>query len=310
MKQFLLMVFSILILVSCEDSFTQTGNYKEDYAMGAILQGDTSVQTITLSKNYILEDLSQPRNPKNLWVKNATVTLSFDEEAYIFNQVEDDIVKYEVGNLKLPIDKTIKIEALLPDGRWIRAFTKTPKEVSFSGYSNKYLPSEDNSDIYSVSWRSFERDVNFFPKLTLEYNVQENGILKNYKIPVPQEYLIVDDKEVAIYPDASSQIGCAFKMDALNKLMTSIYQKESHSRSDYFINKVLRFELIIMDQNLTSYYLITNNILDTYSVKLDESEYSNIEGGIGIFGSFIKQEYFFYLTDEYIYSFGYRIKTN
>jgi hypothetical protein len=41
-----------------------------------------------------------------------------------------------------------------------------------------------------------------------------------------------------------------------------------------------------MNSDLAAYYSSLNGFLDEYSVRLDEQVYSNINGGIGIFGAY------------------------
>lgn len=309
MRKLFLITFFVFLIIGCDDNFSPFGDYKEDYVLSAILQGDSLVQTVTISENYIDTDFSNIKTNRNLWVKDAIITLSYDEEAFIFNQLGNDIVKYEINNFTVPIDKVIKIEALLPNGRWVRSFTKSPKEILFRGNSDQFIPPDDNRKFFSIIWQSFERDIVFIPKLTMDYSINKNGILEKHTIELPQNFVSSNGEEIPVFPSPRSQIGISFQMNALDKSLKDIYCNENN-KSSYFINKALKFELIILDQNLSSYYLITNNILDNYSVRLNTAEFSNIENGLGIFGSFIKQEYFMYLTEEYIYSFGYRVKTN
>ncbi|MAT57793.1 MAG: hypothetical protein CMF23_07440 [Ignavibacteriae bacterium] len=309
MKRFLTVLIIIASFYSCDDSFSPIGEFEDKYILSAVLNGDTAVQTITISKSYMIENLSENKTVKNLWIKGAEVTVAYDDTAFVFNELQNDITKYEAGGFQLPFDKILKIEALLPDGRWIRSYTKTPKQVSFRGESNQFIPPDYGGNIYSVAWQSFERDVNFVPKLTLEYYINIDGVFKRNMIEVPIKYVKNEGKETPIYPSVSNQIGVGFELSALEKTLKNIYD-DQYRKQDYYISKALRFELIILDQNLTSYYLITNNVLDNYSVRLGESEFSNVEGGIGIFGSFIQQNYFMYMTEEFINSFGYSIKTN
>jgi hypothetical protein len=49
-----------------------------------------------------------------------------------------------------------------------------------------------------------------------------------------------------------------------------------------------------------------NGYLDRYSVRTDERVYSNINGGIGIFGSRMDSDYSYPMDRKYVESFGYR----
>jgi len=56
---------------------------------------------------------------------------------------------------------------------------------------------------------------------------------------------------------------------------------------------------------LSKYYNSTNRSLDTYSVKLNETDYSNITNGYGIFGAYVRKYAGIRFTHAYIESFGY-----
>ena len=66
------------------------------------------------------------------------------------------------------------------------------------------------------------------------------------------------------------------------------------------------FGLTEFDFPLSRYYASVNGSLDRYSVRTDESVYSNIDGGIGIFGSTMSSEYSFPVDKKYVESFGYK----
>jgi hypothetical protein len=66
-----------------------------------------------------------------------------------------------------------------------------------------------------------------------------------------------------------------------------------------------RFELLSFDEHLSNYYSSTHGYLDEFSIRLDETVYSNIEGGMGIFGSYYKSERLFPIYASYIASYGF-----
>ena len=67
----------------------------------------------------------------------------------------------------------------------------------------------------------------------------------------------------------------------------------------------MKLEIVVLDQNLTSYYQSNNDVLDGFSVRLNQSDYSNIENGLGLFASYVKQQLELRLRSDYIESFGY-----
>ena len=64
-------------------------------------------------------------------------------------------------------------------------------------------------------------------------------------------------------------------------------------------------ELYVFDRNLSGYYASVGKIGDSFSIRLDEIDFSNVEGGFGVFGSYISQKLAIAFDEEYINSFGY-----
>ena len=81
--------------------------------------------------------------------------------------------------------------------------------------------------------------------------------------------------------------------------------KGDPEKENYFI-KNAEFDVIILDDNLAPYYFSIQTFLDGFTVILDQQDYSNIEGGYGVFGSFFKQTHDLIIEPDYIRSYGYK----
>jgi len=46
-------------------------------------------------------------------------------------------------------------------------------------------------------------------------------------------------------------------------------------------------EVIQTDEHLYKYYSVVNGFQDQYSIRVDQPNYTNIQGGLGVFGSFV-----------------------
>ena len=67
----------------------------------------------------------------------------------------------------------------------------------------------------------------------------------------------------------------------------------------------MTLELIIYDEYLSNYYSSIQQGLDGFTVKLDNPDYSNIKGGLGIFGSYIKKDYTIGFKPSFLQSVGF-----
>ncbi len=64
-------------------------------------------------------------------------------------------------------------------------------------------------------------------------------------------------------------------------------------------------ELLIFDQFLAGYISTTNGFLDNLSIRLDEPNYTNISGGLGIFGAYQYNDFQITLSNDYLSNLGY-----
>ena len=64
-------------------------------------------------------------------------------------------------------------------------------------------------------------------------------------------------------------------------------------------------QLIVYDPNLSTYYSSMQEATDGFTVRLDQPDYSNVTGGFGIFGSYVRTELKVKFTKEYLKTFGY-----
>ena len=67
-------------------------------------------------------------------------------------------------------------------------------------------------------------------------------------------------------------------------------------------------ELFILEENLARYFASTETFKNSYSVKVYESIISNISGGKGVFGAYVKRTLPIRISPSYIRSFGYSVK--
>ena len=67
------------------------------------------------------------------------------------------------------------------------------------------------------------------------------------------------------------------------------------------------FDLVEFDFALSRYYASINGSLDQLSIRLDETVYSNIAHGYGVFGTSMANSMLFPVNATYAASFGYSV---
>ena len=104
---------------------------------------------------------------------------------------------------------------------------------------------------------------------------------------VPVQYNTEDGKYVPVYPKISLNNSIEYSMDAINQSFTDL--KEADSLTNYDILNA-KFVLWVYDKNLATYISSTEGFQEDFSLRIEAADFTNVQGGYGIFGSFLKYE--------------------
>lgn len=316
-KIFLLgIIFIGLAIISCdENTFSPKGDYQPRFSVNCIVRADTAVQIATVFKSYDVPGFDPLENHTDPFVKDCFVRIwrQSGAEVHIFKdssvtrldstRYATPINFYYINDFEITENDSLELEVLLPNGNRLRAFTKVPRKVEFDfGNSDRILPPDEKSDI-NFLWQSQEDDLIYAPELVLVYFKNENGARVKHEIKMPIDYVDYNGTETLVYPRITARKYLNFSVAALDKFMASISEGDPN-KSNYTIQAGY-LNLFVYDQNLSGYFSSTSKIVDQFSVKIDELDFSNVQGGFGIFGSFIAQKFSFLFDEDYIKSFGY-----
>lgn len=303
-----------LLFISCKEDFNPLGEYSERYSLNCVIKVDTSFQVATVTQSYLGQTTDPFENTQDPFVDFVYIRMWYKGEVYIFNdssitrtdksRYNTDIKFYYINNLNPQPGNDLEIEALLPNGRRLKSVTRIPARASkkYGSFENKIPP--EIGDIMHLQWTSDETNLVYHPRLYIIYNKTENGVQYRKSVPVPLEYYKKGGEEIPIYPNPSATPYVNIKMETINKLMKSISDGDEEKRHYEFMYCIL--EVITYDKNLSLYNSSSNTVLDDYSIKLDETDYTNITGGFGVFGSLVKSTFIIKFNTPYLESFGYR----
>ena len=316
MKKYTLILAILLaaFIISCEDNFNPLGEYSERYVLNCVVKPDTNLQIATVSQSYLNNSIDPYDNTTDPFIENVYLRLWYDDEVYIFkdsiltrentDRYETPVKIYYLDNLDPKPGSELEIEALLPNGRRLNSKTLIPvKPKKVAASSSRIIPPEETDDI-RIQWESDIQGLTYHPKLYVVYNKTENGSRVRKTESVPVEYYNDGGILRPIYPAASASRNLSIDMDDFNRFMESISEGVENKRDFEFMFMIV--EVLAFDRNLSLYYASSNTVLDEYSIKLDEADFTNIDGGFGVFGSFVKGLFTIKFTTEYLETLGYR----
>lgn len=298
------------IISGCEDNLNPFFQKEDTFILNCVLKNDRSVQTALLSKSYFVDNFDPSSYNEDQSIKEAYIRIFFDDSVKIFRDTlvsksensVNTITSYFNDNFSTKPNTEYNLEAVLNDGRKITSTTTSPKTVTFKYTSDNLIP-PPNKRTVRVSWNSEETKLYTAARFKFIYFKKENGIDVRYEKEVPRAYAIENGEYKAYYPEPSYDNSITVEMNAFDRSLREISEGDPNKENYTILAFIL--EILVYDKNLTAYYASKTELGESFSITTNESDFSNINGGRGIFGSYIKQRKAVKFTLDYINSFGY-----
>lgn len=303
-----------LLLISCEENFNPYGELKNRYILNCIIRGDTTFQTLTLTRNYQSENFDPYSNIEDVNIKNALVRIwngnskvTLLKDTTISRPAGDNYktpyTVYKTDNFLPDPNSPIEVEAILPNGKKLTSTARVPDAIKISeDNSDKSIP-PNNKNFIKIAWNTNEQNPVFIVRLAIYYFKHENGVKTRNFLEVPLNYIQYGNDWIPNYPKPITDLSFTVDMNTIKKAMELI-SKDDPIKSKYEILSCI-LEVLSLDPELRKYYFATARSRDIYSIKLDETDYTNINGGFGVFGVYMRTFWVLRFTHDYIKSFGY-----
>jgi hypothetical protein len=312
--QYMLIVVVAVLTFSCEDTLNPYGSLDEKYILNCVIRGDSTFQVATLTKSYMATEGSPYTYTDDPAIKGATIRIwdgndkvAFLKDTTISEPEGSDYNRpysaYYTNQFQPKNNSTLEIEAILPNGKKLRSQAKVPAKITvYPSFSTDQLPPKEGNDVI-VKWLSDQKNPTFIVRLAIYYFKYEDGQKKRNVITIPLSYVKYNNDFIPVYPKPQSELTYVLSMETVNKAMELI-SKGDENKSRYEILSCIA-EVLSLNEELSFYYNGTARSSDTYSVKLDETDYSNIQNGSGLFGVYMRSYMVLRFKHDYIYSFGY-----
>jgi len=317
----LLLIIVVPLLESCSDELNINGPSEDVYILNCILHTDNPIQYAVLSKNHYTENGAPPTSKStDQYIQGANVKIFYNNSVFVMRDTtihitelgsETPIYCYYIKDLDI-VDKTVEIEATLANGKVLKSKIDVPRAIFYP--TNYYFPRDyytgfSQQQYYNWVWNFNNKNMTNiynFPQLVIYYKKNESGTYTDKKISVPLAYNYdlknYDVFSNGVYP--SYNLSCATTLKTMNKIMQDISGDDPY-KQNYIITKVI-FNVIGLEPHLARYYFANNTFNEGFSIKLRQTDVTNIEGGKGIFGAYCNFPKAFSVDSIYVKSFGYR----
>lgn len=307
-----IMSCSFLFLNSCDENVNPKAPFKERYIFNLIIRGDTTYQIATLSKSYTVTGIDPYENQVDPSIKGADIRIWNNDVVYIMRDTSIDrqdtsryktpVNFYYVRNFKPVSETPIDVKVELNNGRILTSATKIPAMMDIDSV-DYLIPSKDKPN-FSYVWKNNSGGTFYLYRFRFFYTVREGAKTTWYIKEVPLTYLKSGDQYYPYYPTVTKNTKVIYDNCCLDSAMVQISRGET-DKSKFEIMKA-EFEVLIFDKALSDYYSSTHGYLDEFSIRIDQNDYTNINGGYGIFASYLDQKIPVEFDERYVLSFGYK----
>ena len=306
-------ILTLLTLSSCDESFNPKGGYTEKYVLNCVLRGDTSYQVAILTHSYNVDGYDPYTNVTDPAIAGADIRLWYNDSVFVFRdsvvdrigetRYSDSLKIYYLKNLNLLYNKPVEIEALLPNGRRLSSATMTSKEIMFDDKNSSKVIPPVNTSLVQVLWDNNSETAYYLPRFKVTWYRTVNGQSEMHVMEIPLRYNQEGDQYVPVYPNPSFQTSVFYDPESIKRALESISGGDP-DKNNYSVHINNQIEIFGLDENLVRYY--SANIQDNnFTVRLDETDYSNINGGFGVFGSYVIKNYDIRFNADFLTELGY-----
>jgi hypothetical protein len=313
----------LLSVTGCEEFVNPKVDVKSIPVLYCIIstlaENSRAMPEVVLTRVYHVEGLDPSANRTDPAIDSADVTLSFRGVSYRMKEASmrrTDTSRYSTKQSFYWVDlpsvnpgDTLSVFVRTPQGEVLTAGTSIPQGQSiktsiefpagFTTLVNKF----NVGSSWTLTWTEGEDHI-FFPKLRVWYRKYTDTVRIIYSQEIPLSYVRRNGVGVPVYASYQWSNSASYELSSFDSAMAQISAGDPN-KHQYKIDYMI-FSLTECDRSLSRYYSSVRGYLDDYSVRLDESIYTNVSGGIGVFGSSRTTSVNYPVDLGYIRSFGYQ----
>jgi len=304
----------VFMFLSCEEDFNPYGDYFERYAFTCVLKSDQNYQVATLFRSYKPDGYDPSTYTVYPSVVGADIRVWYNDSVFVFRDTL--VARIDTSRYKTPFRfyyndkfrvgnrKTIELEVLLPNGKRLRSTSVTPGQINYNDQSDVIIPAGGKS-IVQIIWNTLDDGTFFAPRMAIRYKQNINGEIVEKTKDVPYKYVNQGGSQLPVYPAPSASATIVYDLSAITKTLEEISAGDPNKQNYSILQKII-FSVAAFDIPTSRYVSSTGGTIDDLTVSVDVADYTNIEGGFGLFGSYSKRDYTrLRFMEDYIESFGY-----
>jgi hypothetical protein len=304
------LVCGVIFLSGCQESFTPRGNYKEKIVVYAILGTKSDTQYVRLYSTYNPPADNPLSNTIDPQITDAELTISDGVQSFAFHDTSllrrnisrytSDIHAQVAYGFTVERGKLYSLEVNSPRYGKVTSTVTTVAKATVKLLNAMALEDPSLNQDIEVQIYLGKNGKGYSIHGYIEFQARINGqwMSKSLELPpvisggtpIPTLYYRGQNIDSGIDGVEKISFPLSEYVQILRTIRTQYTDSLKFSRS--------RFTVSQLDGNLFAYYNVVNGFPDSFTLRVDEPDFTNIAGGLGIFGSVTEDTYTFTLPEK------------
>ncbi|MBI2620127.1 MAG: DUF4249 family protein [Ignavibacteriales bacterium] len=293
-----------LTTLGCETDFNPKGPFLDRIVLYSVLTPASNRQIVRLETTYNPPGFNPLEHTSTRQIMNAQVSVSWDSSVVVLRDTliqrndgaryRDSIKAFVASPLTAFRGKTYAIAVIAPTYGTLTAATTVPGngtvDVALSGRVILTNPISFREDIQAIAFVSSLAEGHRV-QMYVEYEIASATpvIVAMEEVPIvienQRDCLTFD----AVYPilrrrtRADGQESWEFPHQNYVAILRKILKMHEGQMVNF---RRVVLVLVQADRHLYRYSSLVNGFQDEFSIRVDQPNYTNVEGGLGLFGSF------------------------
>ena len=312
-------LLTAVLLLVCNEPFDPRGELDQKLVVFSVLSTDRNVQFVRVERVYMPGGNDPLAHLTDNFVPNVTVTMRDGDLTMRFH--DTTFSRFDTTRFKFPWH-AYALAPFIPRYGVQYEITAQSSELGTAG-GKVIVPTRPSlalgalaSDVLNnpgshqsgdpIPFEVFLSDIakGFIGRLFIEYSVYRSGewINERAEVPVGYTYSGLKDFKYVTYPQVTHrptthQMVCAYTNEMYSHtLIEVVYARYPGSKIAF--NRIV-FQFLQVEQNLYNYYLVAHAFNDPHSSRLDQPDYSNIVGGVGLVGAYTLDSLVYPLPEDF-----------
>lgn len=289
MAHTLTLIAAMLFLGGCNEPFSPKGPFEQRVVAYSVLNAQTDTQYVRMYLNYNPTGYNANAVPPEQYDTSAQVTISTANQSYVFHDtLLGSTLHAFVSRSFRPqhgISYVLNIASRYGN---VTATTSMPGQgtLSVPDQSKLLFPnsfSDKNVDVEATLGATTE---GFLVRFIFVFSLaSDTTVLRQTEIPLSYNR-DSNTSTTPVYPQLQRNVdpNPVISFPVANYLQTIAQLTDQYSTR--IILKQTKFYLIQVDKSVYDYYNVVNGFEDKFSIRTDQPDYTNVQNGLGVFGSF------------------------